>query len=129
MRALQRKRYKAQASTTTGEAGQLVEEDLQNAKPDWARKLGPPEARWVMVVCLGDVISKMTFGSTGNAEVSGYLFDKETGETLWKGHGVGQAGQGGLAGMMIKGAMKSAALEAAVHNLIGSMPTLPKPKK
>ena len=129
VKALQKKRYKAGPSNFSGEVGQIVEEDLQSAKPEWAKKLGPAEERWVMVVCLGDVISKITFGSTGNAEVSGYLFDKESGELIWKGKGVGQAGQGGLAGMMMKGAMKGAALDAAVYNLISGMPTLPKPPK
>jgi hypothetical protein len=36
----------------------------------------------------------MVFGSTGNAELSGGLLDKESSELIWKGKGVGQAGQG-----------------------------------
>lgn len=127
--ALKKKRYPVTAVTTTGEAGQIVEEDLQGAQPEWTKKLGPADSRWVMVVCLGDVMTKMTFGSTGNAEVSGYLFDKQTGELVWKGKGVGQAGQGGLAGMMMKGTMKGEALNAAIYNLFTGMPTRPKPAK
>jgi hypothetical protein len=92
------------------------------------RKLGPAEARWVMVVSLGDVTSKVTFGSTGNAEVSGYVYDKQDGKLIWKEKGVGQAGQGGLVGMMMKGMMKSAALNSAIDNLMRSVPKRPKPK-
>jgi hypothetical protein len=126
---LKRKRYPATAASSSGEIGQVVEEDLQDAKPEWLKKLGPQDERWVMAVCLRDVTSKLVFGSTGNAELSGYLFDKDTGEVIWKGKGVGQAGQGGLAGMMMKGTMKSEALDAALFNLFVSIPTRPKPPK
>jgi hypothetical protein len=125
---LKKKRYPATAASTSGEMGQVVEEDLQGAKPEWVKKLGPADARWVAVVCLRDVMSKITFGSTGNAEVSGYLFDKESGELIWTGKGVGQAGQGGLAGMTMKGMMKGEALNAALYNLFNSMPTRAKSK-
>jgi hypothetical protein len=126
---LKKKRYDATATSASGEVGQVVEEDLQDAKPEWVKKLGPADARWVMAVCLRDVTSKMVFGSTGNAELSGYLFDKESGELIWKGKGVGQAGQGGLLGMTMKGAMKGEALSAAIFNLLSSIPTRPKPAK
>lgn len=129
VKALKSKRYSVSAATTSGEAGEIVEEDLQSAKPSFTKKLGPADERWVMVICLGDVVSKLTFGSTGNAEVSGYLFDKESGELVWKGKGAGQAGQGGLLGMMMKGAMQGEAIGAAIYNLFSGMPTLPKPHK
>jgi hypothetical protein len=45
------------------------------------------------------------------------------------GWGVGQARQGGLAGMMMKGGMTDAALDAALLNLFSSIPTRPKPEK
>jgi len=123
------KRYPASAASTSGEAGQIAEEDLQSALPAFVKKLGSPDARWVMVVCLEDVISKITFGSTGNAEVSGYLFDKDSGALVWSSKGVGQAGQGGLMGMTMKGMMKSEALSSAVANLLASIPARPKPGK
>lgn len=129
MSALKRKRFNTSAETTMGPVGQVVEEDLQGAKPDFVKKLGPAESRWVMAICLGDVTSKLTYGSTGNAELTGYLFDKESGELIWKAKGAGQAGQGGLLGMAMKGAMKTAALQAAGYNLVVSLPTLPKPGK
>jgi hypothetical protein len=129
LKLLKKKNYVAEAPANSGAASEFVEEDLKEAKPEWVKKLGPAEARWVLVVCLGDVTSKMTFGSTGNAEVSGYLYDKQDGKLIWKEKGVGQAGQGGLAGMMMKGAMKSAALNSAIYNLMSSVPKRPKPKK
>jgi hypothetical protein len=124
-----KKRYPASAASTTGDAGQIAVEDLQSASALFVKKLGPADARWVMVICLEDVVSKVTFGSTGNAELSGYLFDKDSGELLWSGKGVGQAGQGGLIGMAMKGMMTDAAVDAAIGNLFAGLQDRPKPGK
>lgn len=126
---LKKKNYPALQADSTGAAGEIDEEDLNGAKAEWIKRLGPPSDRWIMVVCLFDVHSKFTFGSTGNAELGGYLFDKENEAVIWNGKGVGQAGQGGLLGMTMKGAMKGAALDTAVYNLLGSIPKRPKPGK
>jgi len=129
LKSLEKRRYKVSLSDNAGTVGEITEEDLKDAKPAWIQKLGPAEARWVMVVCVNDVASKMTFGSTGNAEVSGYLYDKQTATVVWRDKGIGQAGQGGLAGMMLKSTMKGEALHAAIYNLLSSIPKLPKPPK
>jgi hypothetical protein len=126
---VKRKHYSVSAVSASGEAGEIAAEDLQSAHALFLKKLGPADARWVMVVCLEDVASKITFGSTGNAEVTGYLFDKDSGTVVWMGKGVGQAGQGGLMGMAMKGMMSSAAIDSAVGNLFGSMPNRPKPER
>ncbi|MGA7341199.1 MAG: hypothetical protein WBE72_03200 [Terracidiphilus sp.] len=126
---LKRKNYSATQSGSQGVTGEIAEEDLNDAKPEWVRRLGPPDARWVMVLGLNDVHSKLSFGSTGNAEVVGFLFDKQDGSTLWKGTGIGQAGQGGLLGMAMKGAMSEAAIETAVANLLSTIPKLPRKGK
>jgi hypothetical protein len=124
---VKKKHYPVSAASTSGEAGEIAEEDLQSPRPPFLKKLGPADARWVMVVCLEDVASKITFGSTGNAELSGYLFDKDSGGVVWTDKGVGQAGQGGLMGMAMKGMMSSAAIDSAVSNLLGSLPNRTKP--
>jgi hypothetical protein len=124
-----KKHYPASAASTSGDVGQIAVEDLESAIPSYVKKLGPPDARWVMVICLDDVVSKLTLGSTGNAELSGYLFDKDSGELIWKGKGVGQAGQGGLMGMAMKGAMKGQALLEAIQKLLKGMPDRPKAGK
>lgn len=123
---LKKKHYSVSAAANSGQAGEIAIEDMENANTPYIKKLGPPSERWVMVVFLDDVVSKMTLGSTGNAELSGYLFDKESGELIWSGKGVGQAGQGGLIGMPMKGMMKGEALGAAVSNLLAGIPNLPK---
>lgn len=123
---LLRKNYHVSLADTTGKAGAIADEDLADAKPDWVKSLGPPDSRWVMVVGVSDVRSKTTFGSTGNAEVFGVLYDKEHGSALWDGKGVGQVGQGGLLGMAMKGAMSPSAIQIATTNLLRSMPKVPK---
>lgn len=123
---LKRKHYVVGAASNSGEAGEIAIEDVDSANPPYLKKLGPSGERWVMVVFLEDVASKITFGSTGNAELRGYLFDKDHGDLIWKGKGVGQAGQGGLMGMTMKGMMKGQALDAAVASLLADVPTLPK---
>jgi hypothetical protein len=126
---LKRKNYSAARTDNKGIIGDIAEEDLNDAKPEWIKRLGPADARWVMVLGLNDVHSKMSFGSTGNAEVVGFLFDKQDGSVLWKGTGIGQAGQGGLLGMAMKGAMSEAAIETAVGNLLNDIPKLSKKGK
>lgn len=42
---------------------------------DWTPRA--PDSRWVLMACLLDVHSKMSFGSTRNAQMRGYLFDQK----------------------------------------------------
>jgi hypothetical protein len=126
---LRRRNYATASSDNKGIAGDIAEEDLNDARPEWIKRLEPADARWVMVIGLNDVHIKMTFGSTGNAEVIGFLFDKQDGSVVWKGKGIGQAGQGGLLGMAVKGVMSEAAIETAIFNLCNGIPKAPKKGK
>ena len=74
VRRLQKKRYTAAAANTTGDTKEIAIEDVEAADPSYVKKLGPTGERWVMVVFLDDVNSKMAhskinFGSAGNAEL------------------------------------------------------------
>ncbi len=121
--------YRVNITSTKGTSEGLIEEKLKTADSQLIKQLGPPASRWVMIVFLNDVETKLTFGSTGNAEISGFLFDKETGTRIWQDKGVGQAGQGGLLGMMMKGASGDDAIERAVKDLVQSIPERPKDAK
>jgi hypothetical protein len=126
VRHFQHDRYRlskgAEADALTG----LTTDDLKDATPELIGRLGETGDRWVMVICLDDISSKITFGSTGNAEVTGFLFDKQLGKLAWTNKGIGQAGQGGLLGMAIKPAMKGEALSAALARLLATIPSQPK---
>ncbi len=94
-------------------------EMLEPALPSFNPKL--PQ-RWILICCLIDSYSKLTLGSTGNAEMSAYLIDTQTGNILWKQNATGQIGQGGLLGMAMKGLMEESAIETAVPNLMKTLP-------
>lgn len=119
---LKKKGYKVQMSDDIGDVGQIKDEDLKAADSQWIKRLGPAGSRYVMVLCLIDVTTKLTFGSTGNAELAGYLYDKEAGIIIWRDKGIGRAGQGGLIGMAVKGSMGNEAILASLKNLFASIP-------
>jgi hypothetical protein len=125
-RVLKKKNYSVSLADSTGQVGEIQEEDLTDSKPEWVNRLGVPEARWVMVVGINDVHSKTTFGSSGNAEIFGFLYDKQDGSTVWKGTAIGRFGQGGLLGMAMKGAMSESAIQTAATNLLSELPKHPK---
>lgn len=122
VKTLEKKGYRATSTDDRGAAGEIAEEDLKSSDASWVKQLGPSDARFVMVLAVLDIKTKLTFGSTGNAEVSGVLYDKTAGVALWRDKGIGQAGQGGLAGMLFKGTMDESAVSAAMFNLFASLP-------
>jgi hypothetical protein len=82
----------------------------------------PDSPRHVLVFGLIDAYSKLTFGSTGNAEMFGYLIDQDRHEVLWSSKAVGQIGAGGLLGMTMRGLMTQSAIQIATQNLVNSIP-------
>ena len=86
------------------------------------RGLGPPGARWVMVLALVDVTTSMGLGSSGNAELAGFLFDTQAGRLIWRDRGLGQVGQGGLLGFTLVAVMDEEAISAALKHLLASLP-------
>jgi hypothetical protein len=82
----------------------------------------PGGARHVLVLGLIDAYSKLTFGSTGNAEMVGYLVDQERRELLWSHKAVGQVGAGGLLGMALKSLMTADAIRMTAAKLMESIP-------
>jgi hypothetical protein len=125
--ALTGRKYRVELVPSGPDYTRLSDEDLSHPPAAWIKSLPPSGKRWVMIVGVHDITRKLTFGSTGNAEVSAYLYDKETGTAVWRDKGVGQAGQGGLIGMAMIGMMSQQALEAAVATVFVGLP--PRPEK
>ena len=94
-------------------------EAMEPAVKDFVIPNGP---RHVLVLGLIDAYSKLTFGSTGNAEMVGYLVDQQRREVVWSNKAVGQVGAGGLLGMAMKGGMTSAAIGITTAKLVESIP-------
>jgi hypothetical protein len=144
-KAIKGKNYQATLADTTGAVGELRQRDLMQANPAWISGLGPADARWVLVIGLGET----TGGGlvVGSAQAFGYLFDKTTGTLLWRGNGSGHPvwagptvpGPYGLNQaaadattnlvMMLTGMEKHDVLTGAFSNLLLSIPKIPKARK
>ena len=119
---LTKKGYRVTEHANRELVDEFTEDDIREAKPEWIKRLGSPNSRWVVIMCLVDVRTKLTFGSTGNAEIAGYLFDKRENRVAWRDKGVGQVGQGGLIGMVMKSGMDNSAISAALASVMASFP-------
>ena len=122
---LKNRGYKVSNSDRTDDIGQITEDELKSGAPELIRRLGPPGARHVMVILLLDVKTKLTFGSTGTAEVAGFIYDKEAEKLIWRDKGISKIGQGGLLGMAMKSMMDEQAISMANRNLVASIPKRP----
>jgi len=113
---------------------------LQEANPEFIKRLGPPTARWVAVFLVSDSSAQKTkySGAHGAAEVYGFLFDKETGTVLWKGSSAGAAVEnadmrlgpvGYLIGQGLVSKDTKSAVNEAIENALDTMIlTIPKRK-
>jgi len=118
--------YKVKILTDRALVSKITEEDLSSQSASWVKQAVPTKSNWVLVVGLLDTESKITFGSTGSAEVTGYFYNKEQVLTIWHDKGVGKVGQGGLMGMAMKATMKHDAIVMATWNMMASFPEIPK---
>ncbi len=123
---LKSKRYQAIALPDRNLMAGITDEDLREPSPDWIKGIGPSEARWVMVLAVGDLSRKIVFGSTGSAEVNLAILDKQTGTVVWRDKALGRAGAGGLLGMLMVSMMDHQALATAVGQVMDKIPKKPK---
>lgn len=100
----------------------LTEDDLSGKSTSWIKQAAPSSSSWVLITGLVDCESKLTFGSTGTAEVTGFFYNTNDGSVIWHDKGVGKVGQGGLAGMAMKGMMTHDAVVMATNVLMASFP-------
>ena len=119
---LKNKGYHVTVSDSLVDTEQFIDGDLRTADAKWIKRLCPAGSRYIMVLCLVDVATKLTFGSTGNAELAGYMYDKKAGIVIWRDKGIGQTGSGGLVGMAMKAGMDEQAISIALDNLLASIP-------
>jgi hypothetical protein len=103
-------------------AGEPSLEDLQEAKPEFIKQLGPPTERWVMIIVVADANSRAVLGRVGAAEILGFIYDKETETLIWKGTSVGTDYEGGLIFIGAKGYTERNAVVKAVYSLIETLP-------
>jgi len=119
---LKRRNYKCTCIKERTLIADIEQEDMEELEGDWISAIGPQDSQWLLFVALLDSSSKLTFGSTGSAEMTAYLIDKRTKEIIWRNKDIGRMGQGGLVGMMMKGAMESSAIQIASRKLMYALP-------
>lgn len=116
------RKYPVRFSTHYGSLTTINSDDLVNPSQEWIKSLARNNGRYVMLLVIHDLQSRFTLGSTGSAEMSGYLFDTQRGIMIWYHKGVSKVGQGGLIGMTMKGMMTGSALRSAINILFSSLP-------
>lgn len=124
--SLKKKRYDTVILSDSRLPTGLTDEDLRDPTHDWISQTGPSEARWMLMLVVTELSRKLTFGSTGNAEVTLAILDKSQGTVVWEDKALGRAGQGGLLGMMMVSAMDDEALDAALRQVMQKISRKPK---
>lgn len=119
---LKDKKYECELISDRDLVNKMTEEDVKSINPEWIKTLGPSCSKYVMLIALWDARSKLTFGSTGNAEVSLYLFDKQNGITIWKDKDIAQVGAWGITGMFLKGSMLGDAVKETIRQMMTNFP-------
>jgi hypothetical protein len=116
---LKKKGYDVVLSGASRETTELTNDNLRAADPALIKRLGPPEARWIMVLALIDL---NVVGNIDKVEVSGFLYDKEKGTLLWRDTGICLVGQGGIFDRLINGGKSNIAISYTVNFLLASIP-------
>jgi hypothetical protein len=117
-----KKGYNVDILTDRASVSELTEDDLSSEDASWIKQIGPPNSKWILLMGLLDHSTKLTFGTTSNAEVTGYLFSKDDGKILWHQKGIGKSGQGGIAGMLMGPMVNVESIGYAATNLISNFP-------
>ena len=125
-RALKKKGYAYIVHRDRSLVSNITRDALESPTFEFMATLRPSSARWVLLLVLEDSTSKMTFGSTGTAEMSGYLFDTQNSVLSWRNKELSRSGQGGLIGMAMKGLMERLAIELATGAMFQTLPARPK---
>lgn len=116
---LKRKGYAVVLSGASREAAALTNDNLRAADPALIKRLGPPGARWIMVLALIDL---NVVGGNDKVEVSGFLYDKEKDSLLWRDTTICLVGDGGIFGVLINDRRGDTSVSAAVSSLLESFP-------
>ncbi len=119
---LKQKKYQSHSLSNRALIADITEENLMDDQPSWLSTIELDEARWILLPILHDVSTKATFGSTGNAEMSAMLFDRNKQVLIWRHKTASKVGQGGLIGLAMKGAMAQSAIEMASLRLAQALP-------
>ena len=82
------------------------------------------DKRWIMFFALLDSYHKVGFGSTGNAELVGFLYDNKEKKIVWRNKGEGQSGEiwNGLTSLYMAKEHERLAAQKAVAGILEAFP-------
>jgi len=118
---LEVRNYTVAIAKDFGGAAAPTQADLAKPAPVWISGLGPAKSRWLLLVTIVRLERHVTVGAKAEAEIHGYLFDKEKGELLWEGEGSGKA----ALGLFLTALVEGTALEEAAGDLMRGFPVKP----
>jgi hypothetical protein len=113
--------YEVTVAEDFGSSAAPTQPDLAKPSPAWISGLGPAKSRWVLLVTIVRLERHITIGAKAEAEIHGYLFDKEKGELLWEGEGSAHV----TVGFLLVALAEGSALEEAAKDLMLSFPIKP----
>ncbi|SJM90980.1 hypothetical protein [Crenothrix polyspora] len=116
---LKNKGYAVVLSGASRETAELTNDNLRAADSALIKRLSPLGTRWIMVLAFIDL---NVVGSNDKVEVSGFLYDQEKGELLWRDTTICLVGDGGIFGVLANDRRGDIAVSAAVSSLLGSIP-------
>jgi hypothetical protein len=119
---LKKRHYKYAIVKNRALIANIDQDSLESRDNKWISNIDSNGGRWILIIALLDSYSKLTFGATANAEISGYIYDKNNSELIWQQKAIGSIGMGGLIGMSMKGLMEHDAILQAAQNLMTSIP-------
>ena len=134
---LESKHYSVLLDSNGDALAKLTLQDLDSDQPEWVKTFPCTGSRWIMIFVVHNVSSTMPLYSTGNAELSGYLFDRQNGTKLWQDSGIAAQTSDLVPGDILVSAaigvaefpfMSRKALNEAISNCMLSFPPKPKSK-
>lgn len=90
--------------------------------PECLRSVGPPSARWVLVLFLREFQMRSPYGGTSTAKMFGILLDRSDGLMLWSDLEYAGLSQRELVGMNRNRSLSKEVIQICARKLINSLP-------
>jgi len=117
-----KRRYPMTVETSLDYLNVITRDGLEDQDPKMIAALGPEHARYVLLLVFEDSAVKFGVGKTTTAEMTGYLFDKESRSVLWRHTGSFKMKSGIVTGIGSKGT----ALLQVTRSVMITLPKKPK---
>jgi hypothetical protein len=122
-RRLKKKGYSYTIEKDRSLVEKVSRDSLETSTPEWIADLGPAGSMYVLMLVLEDSAKKLAGGSTGKAEMTGYLFDKSNRQVVWRKKDMERiSGGGGLVGLVALITIEHDAIVKATKKVMSAFP-------